>query len=72
MLRCGSKKEVGMLEPDDPWLYELCFPGAITGETEVSCPHCGACLTVAVEDPMGVLSVCCSQCGREFTVDLGA
>ena len=34
-------------------MYELCFPGAITGETEVDCPYCGTQLTVTVEDPMG-------------------
>ena len=26
--------------------YEPCFPGAVTGSTEVECPHCGELLTV--------------------------
>ena len=26
---------------DDIINYELCFPGAVTGSTEVECPHCG-------------------------------
>jgi hypothetical protein len=27
---------------DDLINYELCFPGAVTGSTEIDCPHCGA------------------------------
>jgi hypothetical protein len=42
-----------MLDPDDLCAYEICFPGAITGETEVTCPHCNELLTVPVDDPMG-------------------
>jgi len=30
-----------MLDPDDLINYELIFPGAVTGSTEVECPHCG-------------------------------
>ena len=38
---------------DDFLMYELCFPGAITGETDIDCPYCSQLLTVPVEDPMG-------------------
>ena len=37
---------------DDLINYELCYPGAVTGFTEVEGPHCGELLTVAVDDPM--------------------
>ncbi len=45
---------------DDLINYELCFPGADTGSTEVECPHCGELLTVSVDDPMGEESFQCS------------
>ena len=32
--------------------YELCFPGAVIGSTEVECPHCGELLNLPVNDPM--------------------
>jgi hypothetical protein len=38
---------------DDLMLYELCFPGVVTGSTEVECPHCGELLTIRVNDPLG-------------------
>ena len=57
-----------MLDPDDLINYELCFPGAITGSTEVECPHCSELLTVPVEDPMGTESY---QCSGAFEVDWG-
>lgn len=60
-----------MLDPDDPMLYELLFPGAITGETEVTCPHCNALLTVPVDDPMGTAEFRCSNCGHTFSVSFG-
>jgi DNA-directed RNA polymerase subunit RPC12/RpoP len=52
--------------------YEVCFPGAVTGATEVRCPHCGELLTVPVNDPMGQESYQCCQCGGDFDVDWGA
>jgi len=33
---------------DDLINYELCFPGAVTGSTEINCPHRDELLTVAV------------------------
>lgn len=60
-----------MLDPSDPWLYELCFPGAVSGEAEVSCPACGALLTVAVDDPMGSQNYQCSECEVVFRVNWG-
>ena len=53
---------------DDLIAYELCFPGAVTGSTEVECPHCGELLTLPVDDPMGEDTL---QCGGEFVVDWG-
>ena len=50
---------------DDLINYELCFPGAVTGSTEVECPHCDELLTVQVDDPMGEESYQCC----EFDVD---
>ena len=44
--------------------YELCFPGAVTGSTEINCPHCGELLTVPVNDPMGQESYQCSECSE--------
>ncbi len=60
-----------MTEPDDPLLYELCFPGALFGETEIECPHCGELLTVPVEDPLGQDSFRCCECQGAFDVDWG-
>jgi DNA-directed RNA polymerase subunit RPC12/RpoP len=51
--------------------YELCFPGAVTGSTEINCPHCGDLLTVTVNDPMGQESYQCSECDGTFEVDWG-
>ena len=42
-----------MLNPDDLIHYELCFPGSVTGSTEINCPHCGELLTAGVNDPFG-------------------
>jgi hypothetical protein len=61
-----------MLDPMDPWVYELCFPGAISGEAEVSCPGCDALLTVAVDDPMGSQTYQCPECQTLFKVNWGA
>lgn len=58
-----------MLDPFDPLTHELCFPGSITGQTEVSCPHCKAVLTVLVNDPLGQESCQCSQCGEWLVID---
>ena len=49
--------------------YELCFPGAVTGSTEVECPHCDELLTVPVDDPMGEDTFQCCDCGGEFDVN---
>jgi transposase-like protein len=61
-----------MFDPFDPWIYEICFPGAVSGETEVTCPHCGTLLTVPVDDPMGRQTYRCAECGKKFSVDWGA
>ena len=55
-----------MLDPDDLITYELCFPGSVTGSTEVDCPHCGELLTAGVNDPMGTESYQCGQCCDAF------
>jgi DNA-directed RNA polymerase subunit RPC12/RpoP len=59
----------------DPWYdlinYELCFPGSVTGSTEVECPLCGELLTVPVDDPMRKESYQCCKCSRSFDVDWG-
>jgi DNA-directed RNA polymerase subunit RPC12/RpoP len=60
-----------MLDPDDPLVYELCFPGAISGEAEVYCPHCNALLTVPVDDPMGTQRYSCAACRKAFVVNWG-
>ncbi len=60
-----------MFDPFDPWLYEICFPGAVSGMAEVSCPGCGVVLTVAVADPMGRQTYRCTECNSEFTVNWG-
>lgn len=59
-----------MDEIDPITMYELCFPGAVTGSTEITCPHCDELLTMDVGDPMGTYELSCCQCGGEFTVDL--
>ena len=51
---------------------ELCYPGAVTGSTEVECPHCDELLTVPVDDPMGEESYQCCECGGGFDVDWGS
>ena len=56
---------------DDLINYELCFPGAVTGSTEVECPHCDELLTVPVSDPMGQDTFQCCECGGNFDVDWG-
>lgn len=56
---------------DDFLMYEICFPGAITGQTEVTCPYCKTLLTVSVADPMGVDRFACGECTGEFEVDFG-
>ena len=38
---------------DDLLTYDLCFPGAVTGSTEVECPHSEELLAVHVDGPMG-------------------
>ena len=58
-----------MLDPLDPLIYEFCFPGGLTGETEISCPHCDALLTVPVNDPNGEESYQCCKCQKGFVVD---
>jgi len=54
---------------DDLFGFELCFPGGISGSTEVLCPHCGVELTVPVADPLGQDSFRCAECEGEFDVD---
>jgi DNA-directed RNA polymerase subunit RPC12/RpoP len=54
---------------DDIINYELCFPGAVTGSTEVECPHCGELLTVSVDDPMGQDTFRCCNCSGKFDVN---
>ncbi len=56
---------------DDLAAYEICFPGAVSGEAEVECPHCGILLTVSVSDPMGADVCKCVQCCSLFNVDWG-
>ena len=51
-----------MLDPDDLIAYELCFPGAVTGSTEINGPHCDELLTVRVNDPTGEESYQCTEC----------
>lgn len=60
-----------MFDPSDPWIYEICFPGAISGEAEVSCPHCGFLLTLEVNDPMGSQTYVCPECQTVFKVNWG-
>jgi len=56
---------------DDLFSYEVCFPGAVTGTTELECPHCQELLSVTVDDPMGEESYQCCDCGGSFDVDWG-
>ena len=58
-----------MLDPLDPLTYELCFPGGLSGETEIACPHCHMLLTVPVNDPNGEESYQCCKCQKGFVVD---
>ena len=58
-----------MFDPLDPMAIEACFPGALTGETEVTCPHCNALLTVPVNDPLGEESYRCCKCGGSLHVN---
>jgi hypothetical protein len=59
------------LDPTDLFLYELCFPGAVTGEAEVNCPCCKNLVTLPVGDPMGAESYICPACDETFDVDWG-
>ncbi len=52
-------------------IYELCYPGAVTGQTEMYCPYCETELTVEVADPMGVDQFQCAQCEGLFEIDFG-
>ena len=56
---------------DDLINYELCFPGAVTGSTEINCPCCGELLTLSVNDSMGEESYQCCRCSGVFEVDWG-
>ena len=58
-----------MLDPSDPWIYEICFPGAISGQTEITCPNCKTLLTVPVNDPIGTETYECCTCKVVFTVN---
>ncbi len=57
---------------DDLINYEIIFPGAVSGSTEVECPHCGELLTAPVDDPMGQDTFQCCECGSGFDVDWAA
>ena len=58
-----------MLDPLDPLIYEFCFPGGLTGETEIRCPLCKTLLTVPVNDPLGEESYQCCKCHKGFVVN---
>jgi len=58
-----------MIDPTDPLFIEACFPGAITGQAEVSCPICETLLTVPVSDPIGEETYRCGQCGGIFVAN---
>jgi DNA-directed RNA polymerase subunit RPC12/RpoP len=60
-----------MFDAFDAMFFESCFPGAVSGQAEVTCPHCGTMLTVRVGDPLGDESYCCGECGDDFHVDWG-
>lgn len=64
------KQDKPMDELDPISMFELCFPGAVTGKAEVNCPHCDALLTMEVDDPMGTYSLECVLCGGEFDFDM--
>jgi DNA-directed RNA polymerase subunit RPC12/RpoP len=53
----------------EPLIYELCFPGSLTGEKEIDCPHCTTLLKVPVNDPNGEESYQCCECQKGFVVD---
>jgi len=53
----------------DLWAYELCMPGAITGQGDVACPNCGTMLVVQLEDPNGIQSYECQRCLGTFEID---
>lgn len=56
---------------DDITAYELCFPGSVTGGTEIVCPHCDKVITVpVVDDPMATLKVRCCECEGMIEVNL--
>ena len=56
---------------DDFMMYEICFPGAITGQTEVTCPYCETLLTVSVADHMGVERFACGECTVNIELAFG-
>lgn len=59
------------MEPfDDITGYELCFPGSVTGGTEIVCPHCDEVISVPVDDPMATLTVRCCECEGLIEVNL--
>ena len=60
-----------MFDAFDPMSFEACFPGALTGQAEVSCPHCRQLLTVSVSDTLGDETYECAACGEAFHVDWG-
>ena len=51
-------------------MYELCFPGSVTGSTEIACPHCETLLTLKVDDPTGIYEVRCCDCSGTFEINL--
>jgi hypothetical protein len=61
-----------MLDPSAQWLNEVFFPEAISRETEISCPACGAVLTVAVDDPMASQTYQCFGVQAVFKNNWGA
>jgi hypothetical protein len=58
-----------MLDPTDPLVYDILFPGSVTGSAEVDCPHCSELLSVPVNDACGEETYSCSECGGGFVVD---
>lgn len=58
-----------MFDPEDLINFELCFPGSLTGETEIECPYCRELLTVPVDDPLGEDTFACCECGGVFEVN---
>ena len=58
-----------MFDPMDPLFIEACFPGAITGQAEVVCPHCAASLSVSVHDPLTEEAYRCAECGGSFATN---